>query len=283
MLCVCALPEPLHCHAQGIASTPFLAGLDRTLPQLTPGISPEALAMFQVALPTGATLASSADVAATQAPTENAAPASPNEAPRSSSSAADLTHPQEIAEIPAHAAKANPAAEEGPYEGLLDLSPMPGVMTQRMNVAFLESPDADALSMLCQVSPMGGRSSGKPTPVLFGAAPAPVQDPIAQLSPEQEAPVAASSVLGVASGAAKQRGAKIDARVAALQDEESVGSASPSDAAGAPCRSEAAAAADTCASAVRGYPAPVQVLHSALLPANGFASRCTSSTSRQLT
>ena len=262
---MCASPEPLHCHAQGIASTPFLAGLDRTLPQLTPGISPEALAMFQVALPAGATLRSSGDMAATQAPTHNAAPAPPNEDSRSTSSAAVLVHPQKNAEIPAHAAKATQAAEEGPYEGLLDLSPMPGVMTQRTNVAFLESPDADALSMLCQVSPMTERSSGEPTPVLFGAVLPPVQDP-----------------LGVASGAAKQRGAKVDPRMAALQDEESVGSASPADAAGAQCRSEAAAAADTCASAVRGHPAPVQVLHFGILPANGFSSRCTSSTSRQL-
>ncbi len=247
--------ERQSCHPQGIASTPFLAGLDRTMPQLTPGISPEALAIFQAALRPGAMLASaeegSDELAATAPQTE--ALAQPKEAAHSSPSATDLARPKQDMQSPIHAASTAAAANDAAWEGLLDLSPMPGIFMHATNMAFLESPDMDVLSTLCQVSPMAG-SSSKPTPVLFNATSAAMQDMTQHASAQ-----APDSVLGAAQ---KVSLAGHDPRLAALQDEESVGSASPADTGAMQrCSEEAAAASDTGASAVRTRAAPTQVTH----------------------
>ena len=118
------------------------------------------------------------------------------------------------------------------------------------NMAFLESPDMNVLSTLCQVSPMAG-SGSKPTPVLFNATSAAMQDMTQHASahaPDSEPGAAQKDSL-----------AGHDPRLAALQDEESVGSASSADTGAMQSCSEAAAASDTGASAVRARPAPTQV------------------------
>ena len=241
---------------QGIACTPFLAGLHRTLPQLTPGISPEALAMFQTALPADAMLAG-ADAGSNEPdalPLQIEPQVLPKHAQQSSPSATDLACPHQAAQSPE--AALNSAA----WEGLLDLSPMPGNLTMASNMAFLDSPDMAALSMLCQVSPMAG-SGSKPTPVLFYGSSAAVQD-MSQHAQEQASEPASHSV---PSAAQEDTVAGDDPRLAALHDEESVGSASPADAAGMQSRSEVPPASDTCASGVRTRPAPAQVTVNALL------------------
>lgn len=251
------LADLRRCNMQGIATTPFLAGLDRTLPQLTPGISPEALAMFQAALPPGALVA-----AAKADKYQPAAPAQPDEAPalpervqQSSPSAADLAQNGFNAASSVEEKKTGgAAAEDGAWEGLVDLSPMPGNFTHPTNMAFLESPDMDALSTLCQVSPLTG-SANRPTPVLFKGA--------VQLDTRQQVlEPSAESALGSASRAAqKDSPAAVGMHLgaASVQDEESVGSASPADVAAMACRSDTAPASDTGASAVRGQPAAAQV------------------------
>ena len=242
---------------QGIACTPFLAGLDRTLPQLTPGISPEALAMFQAALPAGTMLAGAeAGTNMSEAPAlQPVSQVQPKEAQHSSPSATDLASPQQAAaQSPEAAADAAESANSAAWEGLLDLSPMPGNLTMDSNMAFLDSPDLDALSTLCQVSPLGS-SGSRPTPVLFPGTSAAMQD-MAQHA-EQQAGKAAS--YSGTSAAQEDATAGNDPRLAALQDEESVGSASPAEAAGTQSRSEIPVASDTCASGVRTRPAPAQV------------------------
>ena len=242
---------------QGIACTPFLAGLDRTLPQLTPGISPEALAMFQAALPAGATLAG-ADAGSDHPEAlaqQIVSQVQPKDAQHSSPSATDLACPQQAAaQSPGAAVHTAASADSAAWEGLLDLSPMPGNLTMASNMAFLDSPDLDALSTLCQVSPMGS-SGSRPTPVLFQGTSAAMQD-INQHA-QQQACEAASDC--VATAAQEDAAAGNDPRLAALQDEESVGSASPADAASMQSHSEAPAASDTGASGVRTRPAPDQV------------------------
>ncbi|CAL5227928.1 g10975 [Coccomyxa viridis] len=240
---------------EGIACTPFLAGLDRTLPQLTPGISPEALAMFQAALPAGAMLAG-ADASSNQPeaqPLRMEPQAQPKEAQHSSPSATDLAYPQQAAQSPEAAVDTAESAGSAAWEGLLDLSPMPGNLTMASNMAFLDSPDMDTLSTLCQVSPMGS-SGGRPTPVLFQGTSAAMQD-MAQHAQQQAREAASDSV----NTAAQEDGtAGNDPRLAALQDEESVGSASPEVVAGMHSRSEVPVASDTGASGVRTRPAPAQ-------------------------
>jgi len=215
------------------------------MPQLTPGISPEALAMFQAALPPGAMLAS-----AEEGSNELAATAPQTEAAHSSPSATDLARPQQNMQSPIHAASTAAAADDAAWEGLLDLSPMPGILMHATNMAFLESPDMNVLSTLCQVSPMAG-SGSKPTPVLFNATSAAMQDMTQHASAQ-----APDSVQGAAQ---KVSLAGHDPRLAALQDEESVGSASPADTGAMQSCSEAVAASDTGASAVRTRAAPTQV------------------------
>lgn len=241
---------------QGIACTPFLAGLDRTLPQLTPGISPEALAMFQAALPAGAMPAGA--MAGSRQPEalapQMSAQVLPKEAAHSSPSATDLACPQQAPQSPEAAVEAARNADSAAWEGLLDLSPMPGNLNMASNMAFLDSPEMDALSTLCQVSPMGS-SGSKPTPVLFLGSSAAMQDMTQHAREQASEPVSDP----VTSSAQEDAMAGRNSRLAALQDEESVGSASPADAAGMHCHPEAPVASDTGASGVRTRPAPSQV------------------------
>ena len=243
------------CRVQGVACTPFLAGLDRTLPQLTPGISPEALAMFQAALPAGAMLAGT-DVGSIQPdaqPLQMGPQVLPKHAQHSSPSAADLACPQQAPPSPEAAVESAPSADSAAWEGLLDLSPMPGNLNMASNMAFLGSPEMNALSTLCQVSPMGS-SGSKPTPVLFLCSSANVQDMTQHAQEEASEPVSDT----VRTSAQEGHTAGSDSRLAALQDEESVGSASPADAAGMQCHSEVPVASDTGASGVRTRLAPSQ-------------------------
>ena len=176
--------------------------------------------------------------------------AQPREAAHSSPSATDLARPQQDIQSQIHAASTAAAADGAAWEGLLDLSPMPGILMHATNMAFLESPDMEVLSTLCQVSPMAG-SGSKPTPVLFNATSAAMQDMTQHASahaPDSEPGAAQKDSL-----------AGHDPRLAALQDEESVGSASSADTGAMQSCSEAAAASDTGASAVRIRPAPTQV------------------------
>ena len=241
---------------QGIACTPFLAGLDRTLPQLTPGISPEALAIFQAALPAQAMPADAvAGSRQAEAPaTQIKAQVLPKEAAHSSPSATDLAYPQQAPQSQEAAVESAPSEDSAAWEGLLDLSPMPGNLNMASNMAFLNSPEMDALSTLCQVSPMGS-SGSRPTPVLFLGGSATVQDTTQHTQERASEPTSEP----VPTTAQEDATAGNKARLAALQDEESVGSASPADAAGMQCRSEVPAASDTGASGVRTRPAPIPV------------------------
>ena len=248
------------CSLQGIASTPFLAGLDRTLPQLTPGISPEALAMFQATVPPAAMLAVAKGATHHEAtlPENDAAPPLPQLAQHSSPSAADLAQDISSRESLENASAELAAAnfQDGAYEGLLDLSPMPGNYTHSSNIAMLESPDLDALSTLGKLLGPAGSAGSKPTPVLFTAAPVAAHS--AAPAPQQWSsnPAAASEPEELASGAAQMEG---HPHMAALQEAESVGSASPADAAAMQSRASMPAASDTGASAVRPQAAAARV------------------------
>ena len=248
------------CSLKGIASTPFLAGLDRTLPQLTPGISPEALAMFQAAVPPAAMLAAAKGAAHCEAnlPEDDAAPPLPQLPQHSSPSAADLAQDISGGESPESASAELAAAsfQDGAYEGLLNLSPMPGNYTHSSNTAMLESPDLDALSTLGKLLGPAGSAGSKPTPVLFTAAPVAAHS--AAPAPQQWSsnPAAASESEEPASDAAQMEGLP---HMAALQEAESVGSASPADAAAMQSRASVPAASDTGASAVRAQAAAARV------------------------
>ncbi len=221
--------------------------------------------MFQAGLPAGAMLAG-ADASSNQPeaqPPRMEPQAQPKEAQHSSPSATDLAFPQQAAQSPEAAVDTAESAGSAAWEGLLDLSPMPGNLTMASNMAFLDSPDMDTLSTLCQVSSMGS-SGGRPTPVLFQGTSAAMQD-MAQHA-QQQAREAASDSVNTA--APEDAAAGNDPRLAALQDEESVGSASPADAAGMHSRSEVPVASDTGASGVRTRPAPAQVSVLLLLLSN---------------
>ena len=245
------------CSLQGIASTPFLAGLDRTLPQLTPGISPEALAMFQAAVPPAAMLAAAKGATHCEATLPEKV-AMPQLAQHSSPSAADLAQDVSGGESPESASAELAAADfqDGAYEGLLDLSPMPGNYIRPSNMAMMESPDLDALSTLGKLLGPAGSAGSKPTPVLFTAAPVAAHS--AASAPQQWSsnPAAASEPEELASGAAQMEG---HPHVAALQEAESVGSASPADAAAMQSRASVPAASDTGASVVRAQAAAARV------------------------
>ena len=248
------------CSLQGIASTPFLAGLDRTLPQLTPGISPEALAMFQAAVPPAAMMAAAKGAAHCEAtlPEDDAAPPLPQLPQHSSPSAADLAQDISGGESPESASAEVAAAnfQDGAYEGLLNLSPMPGNYTHSSNMVMLESPDLDALSTLGKLLGPAGSAGSKPTPVLFTAAPVAAHS--AAPAPQQWSsnPAAASESEEPASDAAQMEGLP---HMAALQEAESVGSASPADAVAMQSRASVPAASDTGASAVRAQAAAARV------------------------
>ena len=249
-----------YCSLQGIASTPFLAGLDRTLPQLTPGISPEALAMFQAAVPPDVMLAVEEGAKDSKATLhqEHAAPPLPKLKQHSSPSAADLAQDISGKENPENASAELAAAEfqDGAYEGLLDLSPMPGNYIHSSNMAILESPDLDALSTLCKVSCPAGSAGSKPTPVLFTGAPMAARSTAPAPQQWSSNPAAASEPEELASGGARGEG---HPHAAALQEAESVGSASPADAAAMHSRAGAPAASDTGASAVRAQATAARV------------------------
>ena len=248
------------CSLQGVASTPFLAGLDRTLPQLTPGISPEALAMFPATVPPAAMLAAAkgATHRETTMPEKVAALPLPQLAQHSSPSAADLEQDISGGESPESANAVLTAADfqDKAYEGLLDLSPMPGNYTHSSNMAMLESPDLDALSTLGKLLGPAGSAGSKPTPVLFTAAPVAAHSTAPVPQQWSSNPAAASESEELASGAAPVEG---HPHMAALQEAESVGSASPADAAAMQSRASVPAASDTGASAVRAQTAAARV------------------------
>jgi hypothetical protein len=160
---------------QGIASTPFLAGLVRTLPQLTPGLSPDLLAVaFREAQSSPDSLSATAASPLGDSPASRAAAASPESTAGSEQSqtkaeqrpAAGSATQQLEAAVPVGPVDSEPEEvrqngdRENAWAGLDDISPGPRSRpTQPSDVMAWESPSGSLPSSAASSRPAAAASA----------------------------------------------------------------------------------------------------------------------------